>query len=123
MKTIVAIFLSFGIASIYFVWCQFFLVGVLIGGARKSTGDFISSISFFWIHGILELVTVILTASIVPFILASIVSLILKKTDITLNFKKIFNKTLILTGVLFILIFVSALLETFIAPNFIIWNR
>ncbi|MDR1473290.1 MAG: stage II sporulation protein M [Lactobacillales bacterium] len=121
VRSIIYSFLSFGIYSFYFVFIHFFVVGISIGGIATSTNSLLSSLSFFWIHGIFELSTVILTASIFPFFLLSITFLILKKEVNKKVLLKLLKIIFWVISATFILILLSAVLETFIAPRFIIF--
>ncbi|MDR0691064.1 MAG: stage II sporulation protein M, partial [Streptococcaceae bacterium] len=121
VRSIIYSFLSFGIYSFYFVFIHFFVVGISIGGIATSTNSLLSSLSFFWIHGILELSTVILTASIFPFFLLSITFLILKKEVNKKALLKLLKIIFWVINATFLLILLSAVLETFIAPRFIIF--
>lgn len=114
-------FCSLGIYSFLFVCSHFFLVGVLISGMARETGSFISSCSFFWIHGGIELATVILTASIIPFFFLSIVTLIFKKEIGKKSLLQVLKTLFFLCVISFSLILFAAFLETFIAPKFVIF--
>jgi len=120
MTAIVCSFLTGGLFSVHFVFGQFFIVGVLIGGATHATGNLVASLSFFWVHGIFELAAVLLTSSVVPFFFLSVLSLVLRKVSVRENFMQILKKTSFLFGIIVMLILVSALVETFIAPKLVI---
>lgn len=117
LNLLVSSIFSFGIQSFLFVMYQFFIVGFLIGGTSQVIGIY-SSLSFFWVHGIIELLATVMVASIVPYLLINIVLRLFKKSSDLSSVNQTVKFIGILIFINFILVFLSALLECYIAPFF-----
>ncbi|MBL1229295.1 stage II sporulation protein M [Enterococcus sp. BWB1-3] len=110
--------ISLGIGSILFICYQFFIVGILVGGASQTVGIY-SALSFFWIHGVIELLAAIIVASIIPYVYINLFLLIVKHPSKLTNLSTFFKFISILIFVNFSLVFLAALLECYVAPLFV----
>jgi uncharacterized membrane protein SpoIIM required for sporulation len=121
LKLLLFSFLTLGIYSFSFLFTQFFLVGIFVGGITEARHSLLSALSYFWIHGIFELSAAILTSIIAPFVCCSLFLLIYKKEISQKKLLKIGKQTVYLLLISFFLVLFSAFLETFIAPKCVIF--
>lgn len=111
--------ITLGLYSIYFTTTQFFLVGMVFGGATRTVG-MLRALSYFWTHGFLELFTMIIFSALMPYFFIKIGVLIHRK-DISLeNLKPTFFLLIRLMLLSVGLAVISAILEAYIAPIFVI---
>lgn len=114
VNTLFLEFLTFGLYSLTYLFNQFFSLGIMIGGLIKQY-SWVQVTSFFWIHGLPEVIGMIITASIVPnTIILMWNKYVLKRHCF------IYRTTIILFFIMTLLIILAAFLETFIAPYFVI---
>lgn len=121
IKLLLFSFLTLGIYSFSFLFTQFFLVGIFVGGITEARHSLISALSYFWIHGIFELSAAILTSIIAPFVYCSLFSLVYKKEVYQKKLMEVGKQVVYLLFISFFLILFSAFLETFIASKCVIF--
>ncbi len=107
--------LSFGLFSIVFLFEQFFYLGYIFHSLMELT-SFKTAYSFFAGHGVLEVINMFFTATIGIYTWTLIVKMIKRKEFKKHSFIRLGRELFILFIIDIVLIFITALLETFLSP-------
>lgn len=104
-------FISFGIYDLIFLFTQFFMLGATVGTITNSYSWQIACV-YLVPHGLFEIPAMILTGWIPIYFLYSLVMIISKK----IKLEKFLKQLLMYFLLLAVLIFLSALVESFLTP-------
>ncbi|PGK78017.1 stage II sporulation protein M [Bacillus thuringiensis] len=113
--TIIFSIISFGFFSLIFLFEQFFYLGFSFHSLIERT-SLKTAASYFAGHGIIEIINMFFTATIGVYVAVSIINIIRKKELSKNSFIILGKKILILLVIDLVLLFVAALLETYLSP-------